>query len=29
MSIVTIELEADAVKKLELARFSPQETFSD
>jgi len=29
MSIVTIELEADAVKKLESARLSPHETFSD
>lgn len=29
MSVVTIELEYDAVKKLELARLSPQETFSD
>lgn len=29
MSVVTIELEADAVEKLESARLSPQETFSD
>jgi hypothetical protein len=29
MSKVTIELESDAVKKLESARLSPQETFSD
>jgi hypothetical protein len=29
MSTVTIELESDAVKKLESARLSPQETFSD
>ncbi|MGA2174264.1 MAG: hypothetical protein ABSH38_04680 [Verrucomicrobiota bacterium] len=29
MSIVTIELESDAVKKLESARLSPHETFSD
>jgi hypothetical protein len=29
MSTVTIELESDAVKKLESARVSPQETFSD
>ena len=29
MSMVTIELESDAVKKLELARLSPQESFSD
>jgi len=29
MSTVTIELEADAVQKLESARLSPQETFSD
>jgi hypothetical protein len=29
MSTVTIELESDAVKKLESARVNPQETFSD
>ena len=29
MSTVTIELEPDAVKKLESARLSPQESFSD
>jgi len=29
MSVVTIELEADAVKKLELAKLTPRETFSD
>jgi hypothetical protein len=29
MSIVTIELESDAVEKLELARLDPQESFSD
>jgi hypothetical protein len=29
MSVLTIELEADAVKKLESARISPLETFSD
>jgi len=29
MSVVTIELEADAVRKLESARLSPHETFAD
>lgn len=29
MSTVTIELESDAVRKLESARLNPQETFSD
>ena len=29
MTRVTIELESDAVEKLEAARLSPQETFSD
>jgi predicted CopG family antitoxin len=29
MSIVTIELESDAVEKLKSARLGPQETFSD
>ena len=29
MSTVTIELESDALKKLESARLSPEETFSD
>jgi hypothetical protein len=29
VSIVTIELESDAVKKLEAVRLSPLETFSD
>jgi hypothetical protein len=29
MSIVTIELESDAVEKLELARLGSQESFSD
>jgi len=29
MSTVTIELESDAVEKLESARMGPQETFSD
>jgi hypothetical protein len=29
MTIVTIALDSDAVEKLEAARLSPQETFSD
>ncbi|MGA2556686.1 MAG: hypothetical protein ABSG04_10490 [Verrucomicrobiota bacterium] len=29
MSTMTIELESDAVKKLESARLNPQESFSD
>jgi hypothetical protein len=29
MSIMTIELDSDAVKKLESARLSPRETYSD
>lgn len=29
MSIMTIELDSDAVKKLESSRLSPRETYSD